>query len=215
MQHVLAMTKACRTRYAPDGEQVHCSVTCNSPILLLPTQEIARFCNWNLSAMQTKYMLTSLKPSSLLAYGGWPSAQPFTMYWREGLEVVVPAHLIDLLMPWLSGFTTATNTANKTKDGGAPTCANSLVLLLPYLASVVVQDALDLCSAERPDAYKANPVHVLLLADASFRWVWCRRVELCCWMSCTTAVLLLSLLCLMRMQRAAGIIQRAQSHGPA
>ncbi len=47
--------------------------------------------------------------------------------------------------------------------------ARGLLRLLPLLAYVVVQDALELCADGRPEQYRANPVHKLLLSQPLFR----------------------------------------------
>jgi len=40
---------------------------------------------------------------------------------------------------------------------------------MPYLCWAVVQDALELCSGERPTAFKNNPVHQLLMTSNLFK----------------------------------------------
>lgn len=132
------------------------------------TQEIARLGMWNLTALQMFYMLTGLKPSTLLAMGHWDPDKPFDQYWRESLDVIVPARFIDILFPFYNTFKAEID-ALTAEGKQVYTCARSLADLLPYLAFVVVQDALELCSDGRPQQYKENPVHKLLLADHEFR----------------------------------------------
>ena len=134
----------------------------------LNLQEIARLGMWNLKALQMFYMLTGLKPSTLLAMGRWDPDKPFDQFWREAFDVIVPERFIHLLFPFYAGFKSQIEdlTAAGTK---VYTCARSLAELLPYLAYVVVQDALELCSNGRPEEYKQNPVHQLLLAEQEFR----------------------------------------------
>lgn len=123
---------------------------------------------WNLKSLHMSYLLTGLKPTTLLAMGGWDAQPPFDQYWREAMMVAVPEGLQQLLMPWFAEFKAAVEAAD-VAGKAVPTCARSLVELLPYLSYVVVQDALELCSTGRPEKYKENPVHQLLLSSQEFR----------------------------------------------
>lgn len=131
-------------------------------------QEIARLGMWNLTALQLFYMLTGLKPSTLLAMGRWDPNKPFDQYWREAMDVIVPERFIHLLMPFYAPFK-ADIDALTAAGTPVPTCARSLAELLPFPAYVVVQEALELCGDDRPAKYRENPVHKLLLADQEFR----------------------------------------------
>lgn len=118
---------------------------------------------WNLDVSAVHYLLCGLKPEVLLAMGMWPEAAKKEMqtYWRESFLVAVPQELITLLAPWLDELRTKVEAAKQ-----APASIRGFVKLVPYLAWVVVQDALDL--AER---YPKNPVHAMLLGNEVFRWV--------------------------------------------
>lgn len=131
-------------------------------------QEIARLGFWALTEMQLCYLLTGLKASILLAMGGWDKDQP-NMYWAERFMCSTPASLVDVLMPWLPDLRTAVVEADA---AGQPVhfSVRGLLRLLPLLAYVVVQDALELCADGRPEEYKANPVHQLLLKERLFRY---------------------------------------------
>lgn len=141
------------------------------PSLLLPLsisfQEIARLGFWALTEMQLCYLLTGLKAAILLAMGGWDKDQP-NMYWAERFMCTPPACLVDVLMPWLKDLRTAVEEADAAGQA-VHFSARGLLRLLPLLAYVVVQDALDLCADGRPEKYKANPVHKLLLEQPLFR----------------------------------------------
>jgi hypothetical protein len=130
-------------------------------------QEIARLGFWALTEMQLCYLLTGLKAAILLAMGGWDKDQP-GMYWHERFMCPVPACLVDLLMPWYNSLEAAIEKADA--DGQhVHFSARGLLRLLPLLAYVVVQDALELCADGRPTDYEQNPVHQLLLSNETFR----------------------------------------------
>ena len=128
-------------------------------------QTIQRLGLWNLNVMQLHYLMVGMKPSLLLAMGQWEGAaeNKFDTYWRENMMVLVPAELLDLLMPFYKGFkqSIAEMAASNKR---VPTSARNLELLFPYLASVVVQDALELA-----EDFPANPVHAMLLENSTFR----------------------------------------------
>jgi hypothetical protein len=136
-------------------------------------QEIARLGFWALTEMQLCYLLTGLKASILLAMGGWDKDEP-GMYWAERFMCTPPASLVDLLMPWLKDLRAAVEKADAAKEH-VHFSVRGLLRLLPLLAYVVVQDALELCADGRPDEYKKNPVHRLLLSDKLFR---CARLDM-------------------------------------
>jgi hypothetical protein len=128
-----------------------------------PMQETARFGGWRLNALQKAYLLTALKPSTLLLMGNWSSEKPFDQYWRPGLMVLPPQPIIDLLMPFAATFKAAIAAADAAKKT-VPVSARSMADLLPYLAGVVWQDFLELLTDPgRPDSYCNNPVHNFLL----------------------------------------------------
>ena len=85
-------------------------------------------------------------------------------FWRAEMEVIPSANLIHHLMPWLPAF------EQQVKDGGdaVPVSESGLLKLLPYLATVVIQDALELCYPPSDEALRADPVHRLLLQSAEF-----------------------------------------------
>jgi hypothetical protein len=88
---------------------------------------------------------------------------------------VVPAELINLLMPWLAPFKASIAAADAAKQA-VPTSARSMAELLPYLASAVVQDFLELLTdPNRPASYANNPVHNLLLNGAQKQLVRCGK----------------------------------------
>lgn len=117
--------------------------------------------------MQLCYLLTGLKASILLAMGGWDKDQPH-MYWAERFVCSPSASLVDLLMPWLEPLCTAVEEADAAGKA-VHFSARGLLRLLPLLAYVVVQDALELCADGRPAEYRNNPVHRLLLSQPLFR----------------------------------------------
>lgn len=130
-------------------------------------QEIARLGFWNLCEMQLCYLLTGLKPSILLAMAGWEKDQ-VSQFWHERFTVPCPASLIELLMPWYSNFKAALVQAEEAGEKVYPS-AYGLLKLMPYLCWAVVQDALELCSGDRPAAFKNNPVHQLLMTSNQFK----------------------------------------------
>jgi len=124
---------------------------------------------WNLNVMQTHYLLAGLNPLTLMIVGGWPVPIPtcFDQFWRPNMMVVPENNLIDLLMPWKARFEAEVKQADA---GGVhvPTSARGMLRLLPYLATVVIQDALELCGPDRNPKYRDNPVHKLLLSSDKF-----------------------------------------------
>lgn len=117
--------------------------------------------------MQLCYLLTGLKATILLAMGGWDKDQP-NMYWAERFMCSVPASLVHLLMPWLQDLKAAVEQADAAGQA-VHFSVRGLLRLLPLLAYVVVQDALELCAEGRPEEYQGNPVHALLLSNQLFR----------------------------------------------
>jgi hypothetical protein len=74
----------------------------------------------------------------------------------------VPEELVQLLMPGLAALEKA---VADLKAAGKPSAVlENLVKLLRMLAVVAVQDALELA-----EAYPANPVHSMLLANDRFK----------------------------------------------
>lgn len=120
--------------------------------------------------MQLCYLLTGLKASILLAMGGWDRDDPGS-FWAERFLCPVPSSLVDLLMPWYKQLQTTVAQADE-KGTHVHFSARGILRLLPVLAYVAVQDALELCADGRPEEYKENPVHSLLLTNSLFRWVW-------------------------------------------
>jgi len=119
--------------------------------------------------MQLCYLLTGLKASILLAMGGWDKDEP-GMYWAERFMCTSPACLVDMLMPWLKDVRAAVEEADAAGKE-VHYSVRGVLRLLPLLAYVVVQDALELCADGRPAEYKDNPVHKLLLTSDLFRYV--------------------------------------------
>ena len=106
--------------------------------------------------------LMFFKHEGLLASGSWPGAaeKDFGMFWASRFCVEVPRTLIDYLFPWLADL------EQETADMGEAALPSHLSApkVVAYLASVLVQDSLDL--AERfPD----NVVHKHLLCNDEFR----------------------------------------------
>jgi hypothetical protein len=118
--------------------------------------------------MQLCYLLTGLEASILLAMGGWDKDQT-NMYWAERFMCQPPASFVHLLMPWLQPLQTAVEKADAAGEA-VHFSARGILRLLPLLAYVVVQDALELCADGRPEEYRNNPVHRLLLAQPLFRY---------------------------------------------
>lgn len=141
---------------------VHCHV-----------QEISRLGFWQLSEMQTCYLLTGLKASILLAMGGWDKDEPHS-FWAERFLCPVPGSLVTLLMPWYTQLQATVAQADE-KGTHVHFSARGILRLLPLLAYVAVQDALELCADGRPAEYRDNPVHSLLLTNSLFRWVFNRE----------------------------------------
>jgi hypothetical protein len=81
---------------------------------------------------------------------------------------VILLELIHLQMPWYAPFYAAIKEADAAGTP-VPACARSLAEALPYLGYVVAQEALELCSSGRPEQYRNNPVHQLLLSSPCFR----------------------------------------------
>jgi hypothetical protein len=109
------------------------------------------------------YLLTALKPSTLLVMGNWPHAHPYDQYWRPALMVLTPQPIIDLLLPCAAVFKASIAAAD---DAGqpVPVSARAMADLLPYLACVVWQDFLEVMTdPDRPTKYANNPVFQLLL----------------------------------------------------
>lgn len=133
-------------------------------------QDIQAFGGWNLNQMQLHYLLTGLKPLTMMIAGGWPVGNPHNLdqYWRPNMMVLPPAELIYLLMPWLATLEQRVKDADKAGQS-VKTSARGLLQLLPYLATVVIQDALELCSPPYREAYRKNPVHRLLMQSETFR----------------------------------------------
>lgn len=98
---------------------------------------------------------------------GWEKDQ-LSQFWHERFTVPCPASLIELLMPWFSSFKAAIVQAEQAGEKVYPS-AYGLQKLLPYLCWAVVQDALELCSGDRPTAFKNNPVHQLLMTSSLFK----------------------------------------------
>lgn len=117
--------------------------------------------------MQLCYLLTGLKASILLAMGGWDKDQPQT-YWRERFMVPIPEQLITLLLPCYNDLQAKVKQADAANTR-VHFSARGLLKLLPYLAYVAVQDALELCGPDHGTKYHTNPVHKLLLSNDIFR----------------------------------------------
>lgn len=130
-------------------------------------QEIARLGMWNLTQMICHYLLVGLKPSTLLTMGFWDNNR-LDQFWAERMVVPVPEELMSVLMPWYADFKKKVELAQAAGEK-VHHSAHGLVKLLPYLALVVVSDALELCSDERNPDYRNNPVHALLLNTMTFR----------------------------------------------
>jgi hypothetical protein len=131
-------------------------------------QEIARFGMWNLTQLQARYLLTGLKPATLLAIGGWDTQQPFDQYWRAWFMTMIKEEIIHLLLPWFAAYKERI-AACDAAGTAVPVCARAVLQWAPYLAYVAAQQALELCSGDRPEKYKDNPVHKLLLGSLCFR----------------------------------------------
>lgn len=86
------------------------------------------------------------------------------MFWRPEMEVIPPSALIEHVMPWLPTF------QQRVEAGGSdvPGSAHGVAQLLPYLATVVIQDALELCFPPSNEMFRADPVHKLLLQSPGF-----------------------------------------------
>jgi hypothetical protein len=109
------------------------------------------------------YLLTALKPSTLLVMGSWAHTHPYDQYWRPGLMVLTPQPIIDLLLPCTAAFK-ASIAAADAADRPVPVSARGMADLLPYLAGVVWQDFLEVMTdPDRPAEYANNPVFQLLL----------------------------------------------------
>jgi hypothetical protein len=142
-----------------------------------------RFGGRRLNALQKAYLLTALKPSTLLLMGNWPCEKPFDQYWTPGLMVVTPQPIVELLMPFAATFKAAIAAADAAKKP-VPVSARGMADLLPYLAGVVWQDFLELMTDPgRADSYRNNPVHDLLLNGAQkdlVRWAHGQPIKLLC-----------------------------------
>ena len=120
-----------------------------------------------MTSAQLSYLLTGLKPSTLLAMAFWEGAaeKEFDVFWHERFMPLVCGDLIHHLFPFLPTFE-----ANIAKAQAAGKAVPAHVLAarqwLPYEAMVVVQDALELV-----DMSPENPAHKLLLQHNTFRWV--------------------------------------------
>jgi hypothetical protein len=129
-------------------------------------QAIERFGIWgNLTSAQLSYLLTGLKPVTLLAMGFWDGAaqNDFDVYWHERMMVLVPGELINYLFPFLD--TLSANICKAREEGKAvPIYVTNLEQRLQYEAFVAVQDALELVD-RAPD----NPVHAMLLKHPTFK----------------------------------------------
>jgi hypothetical protein len=135
-------------------------------------QTIMRIGHWNLNTCQVDYLLTGLKPEGLLAYGMWPGAaqKEFGLYFSERFMVTVPMELVYLLMPWLKELEAKADVLYRAalNNGSSSKVLSSVQIMakvMPYLAMVVVQDALELA-----EKFPDNPVHEILLQNAQFRY---------------------------------------------
>lgn len=116
---------------------------------------------WLRQAMYTHY-LSLFKTEGLLAMGDWPYAQQkdFAHFWSERFELHVAQYLIDLVFPFLKGFSSSLEQMEV-----KPPSARSMVDVLEFLAVVLVQDAVELLSE---DKYMDHPLHTYLMADEVF-----------------------------------------------
>lgn len=138
---------------------------------MLPWQAIQRIGHWLLDSFGTAYIVPSFNPEALLALGFWPGAaqKDFRGYWAERFQVAVPEELIKLLMPGLDRLQEWADkelqaaAAGKRADRVAPE-ASTTAHILRVGAMVVVQDALELAQE-----FNDNPIHTLLLQNATFK----------------------------------------------
>jgi hypothetical protein len=109
------------------------------------------------------YLLTALRPAVLLVMGSWAHSMPYDQYWRPGMMVITPQPITELLLPFAAVFTARIAEADAANKP-VPVSARAMAELLPYLASVVWQDFLEIMTdPSRPAAYANNPVFNLLL----------------------------------------------------
>ena len=133
------------------------------------SQAIMRMGHWNLSTMAESYLLTGLKPEALLTFGLWPGGpqKQFNQFWAERFLVEVPDCLVQYLVPWLKELQEKADAIAQAALAGEAKLLQSvkgMCKAVPYLARVVVQDALELAD-DMPD----NPVHSMLMEHPEFR----------------------------------------------
>ena len=127
-------------------------------------QVIMRHGRWQFSTAMFQSYLMFFKIEGLLASGNWPGAaeKDFGMFFAPRFCVEVSPSLIACVFPWFETFRQAV--AELGRD--AQPSHLTLVKVIPYLATVLVQDSLELAASER---YAEDPVHKYLRADEEFR----------------------------------------------
>ena len=125
-----------------------------------------------MAAMFQSYLMF-FKHEGLLASGAWPGAaeRDFGLFFAPRFCVEVPRSLIDYIYPWLAALEQEVADLG---DAAQPSHL-SAPKVVAYLASVVIQDSLDL--AERfPD----NRLHKHLLCNDEFRCSLCPSSSVQC-----------------------------------
>lgn len=95
-----------------------------------------------------------------MAVAGWDAAAGLETFFHERFCVDVPESLKEVVYPFMPGFAEAVRELGRDADPSM----QSMVLVLNYLATVLVQDSLELA-----EEAAENPVHKLLLANAEFK----------------------------------------------
>lgn len=127
-------------------------------VILFLLQTIARFGRWLRDALHQSY-LRFFKPDGLMAVAGWDTTEGLGTYFQERFCVEVPQILKEVVFPFMPGFAKAVKELGLSADPSM----QSMVPLLDYLATVVVQDSLELA-----EEFPENPVHKLLLHEEEF-----------------------------------------------
>ena len=101
-------------------------------------QVIMRHGRWQFSTAMFQSYLMFFKIEGLLASGSWPGAaeKDFGMFFSPRFCVEVPESLIAYVFPWYDSFRQAV--ADLGED--AQPSELSLLKVIPYLATVLVQD---------------------------------------------------------------------------